>query len=100
MWVQVDGALQIPDLGIYVNYADIYNAKALVEITGKGYGAVPEPSLGTHFFQDLLEAQIYPLALNLDDTRAIMNNKFFYKTPNQLSSFRCNWKTNKNRLLK
>ncbi|MGA9398686.1 MAG: PEP/pyruvate-binding domain-containing protein [Anaerolineaceae bacterium] len=75
-----------PDLGIYVNYADIYNSKALVEITGKGYGAVPEPSLGTHFFQDLLEAQIYPLALNLDDPKATINNAFFYETPNHLSS--------------
>jgi hypothetical protein len=74
-----------PDLGIYVNYADIYNTKALVEITGKGYGAVPEPSLGTHFFQDLLEAQIYPLAVNLDDTRGYMNHAFFYDSPNHLS---------------
>ena len=62
-----------PDLGIYVNYSDIYNAKALVEVTGKGRGAVPEPSFGTHFFQDLLEAQIYPLAVNLDDDRAFIN---------------------------
>ncbi len=67
------GAHPIPTLGIYVNYSDIYNAKALVEITGKGRGAVPEPSLGTHFFQDLLEAQIYPLAVNLDDERAYLN---------------------------
>lgn len=74
-----------PDLGIYVNYADIYNSKALVEITGKGHGAVPEPSLGTHFFQDLLEAQIYPIALNLDDVKAYMNQEFFYRTPNRLS---------------
>jgi hypothetical protein len=74
-----------PDLGIFVNYSDIYNAKALVEITGKGRGAVPEPSLGTHFFQDLLEAQIYPLAVNLDDDRAFINEDLFSDTPNRLS---------------
>jgi|WetSurSiteA1Bulk_404760.scaffolds.fasta_scaffold09773_2 hypothetical protein len=74
-----------PDLGIYVNYSDIYNARALVEITGKGHGAVPEPSLGTHFFQDLLEAQIYPLAVNLDDDRAYLNTAMFYDSPNRLS---------------
>jgi hypothetical protein len=74
-----------PDLGIYVNYSDIYNAKALVEITGKGHGAVPEPSLGTHFFQDLLEAQIYPLAVNLDDERAYLNTRMFNDSPNRLS---------------
>jgi len=74
-----------PDLGIYVNYSDIYNAKALVEITGKGRGAVPEPSLGTHFFQDLLEAQIYPLAVNLDDERTYLNTAMFNESPNRLS---------------
>lgn len=77
-----------PDLGIYVNYSDIYNAKALVELTGKGHGAVPEPSLGTHFFQDLIEAQIYPLAINLDDHNAYINDKLFTETPNRVSSFR------------
>jgi hypothetical protein len=73
-----------PDLGIYVNYSDIYNAKALVEITGKGRGAVPEPSLGTHFFQDLLEAQIYPLAVNLDDEQAYINAELFNDSPNHI----------------
>ncbi len=77
-----------PDLGIYVNYSDIYNAKALVEITGKGRGAVPEPSLGTHFFQDLLEAQIYPLAVNLDDERAYLNTQLFNDSPNRLSALK------------
>ncbi len=75
-----------PDLGIYVNYSDIYNARALVEITGMGRGAVPEPSLGTHFFQDLLEAQIYPLAVNLDDNRAFINQALISDTPNRLST--------------
>jgi hypothetical protein len=73
-----------PDLGIFVNYSDIYNAKALVEVTGKGRGTVPEPSLGTHFFQDLLEAQIYPLVVNLDDEQAFMNTVIFNDMPNRL----------------
>lgn len=73
-----------PDLGILVNYSDIYNTRALVEITGKGRGAVPEPSLGTHFFQDLLEAQIYPLAINLDDKQAFLNNTLFDTTTDHL----------------
>jgi len=44
-----------PDLGIFVSYADIHNAGALVELSGKDVGLAPEPSLGTHFFQDLME---------------------------------------------
>jgi len=77
-----------PDLGVHINYSDIYNARALVELAGKDVGvAAPEPSLGTHFFQDLLEAQIYPLAVNLDEAEAVFNREFFYNTPNRLEEW-------------
>lgn len=74
------------DLGVPIEYGDIYNARSLLEVTGQGIGIgiPPEPSLGTHFFQDLLEAQIYPLAINLDDSSSIFNREFFYDTPNHL----------------
>jgi hypothetical protein len=70
------------DLGVYVCYSDICHTGALVEISGKGVGVAPEPSLGTHFFQDLMEAQIFPLAINLDEVEAVLNRDFFYDTPN------------------
>jgi Pyruvate phosphate dikinase, AMP/ATP-binding domain len=76
-----------PDLGVNVGYSDIYNTKALVEISGGGTGLAPEPSFGTHFFQDLVEANIYPLAIYLDDENVHFNRKFFYETPNQLTKF-------------
>ncbi len=75
------------DLGVPVDYGDIYNARSLVEIAGKLVGAEPEPSLGTHFFQDLLEAQIYPLALQIDSPDTVLRREFFYDTPNHLSEF-------------
>jgi hypothetical protein len=75
------------DLGVFVSYADIYNAGALVEISGEGIGPAPEPSLGTHFFQDLMEAQIYPLAIMLDDEGTIFNQAFFYKTKNSITKW-------------
>lgn len=74
-----------PELGVHVGYADIYNARALVEVSGEGVGTAPDPSFGTHFFQDLIEAHIYPLALFLDDEDSIFNRAFFYDTPNQLA---------------
>ena len=85
-----------PDLGVHIGYADIYNTRALIELSGKGVGTAPEPSFGTHFFQDLMEAQIYPLAVYLDDEDAIFNRKFFYKTPNRLQD----WITADEKLLK
>jgi hypothetical protein len=75
------------DLGLSVNYGDIYNSRALVEVTGEGYGNAPEPSFGTHFFQDLLESQIYPLAIYLDHPEMQFNRKFFDEMPNHLLAF-------------
>ena len=71
-----------PDLGVHVDYADIFNARAIVELTGSEVGIPDEPSLGTHFFQDLLEGQIYPLAVNLN--RDTFNTQFFEASPNHL----------------
>ena len=75
------------DLGVPVGYGDIFNTRALVELAGKGVGPEPEPSLGTHFFQDLLEAQIYPLAVFLDDPQSVFNSAFFMHAPNCLADF-------------
>ncbi len=72
------------DLGVFVGYADICNAGALVELSGKEVGPAPEPSLGTHFFQDLMEAQIYPIAIRLDEEDTIFKREFFYETPSKL----------------
>lgn len=74
-----------PDLGVYIGYADIYNTRALIELSGSGIGPEPEPSFGTHFFQDLVEADIFPLAIFVDDKDVVFNRDFFYHTKNQLS---------------
>lgn len=76
-----------PDLGVHITYGDIYNTRALLEVSGQGVGSAPEPSFGTHFFQDLMEARIYPLAVFLDDKDVIFNRAFFYETPNRLSEW-------------
>jgi hypothetical protein len=76
-----------PDLGLRVGYADIYNARALIELTGQGIGAAPEASFGTHFFQDLVESNIYPLAIYLDDEDVVFNHDFFEGTLSCLTRF-------------
>jgi hypothetical protein len=76
-----------PDLGVHIGYADIYNTSALVELSGEGIGSASEPSFGTHFFQDLIEAQIYPLAICLDDEDTVFNRSFFYETTNRLGEW-------------
>jgi hypothetical protein len=75
------------DLGVRVGYADIYNTRALVEVSGQGVGSAPEPSYGTHFFQDLIESKIFPLAVHLDDEDTVFNRAFFYETENSLTKW-------------
>jgi len=76
-----------PDLGIHIGYGDIHHTRALVELAGRGIGQAPEASFGTHFFQDLVESNIYPLAIYLDDENTIFNHEFFYNTPDRLGDF-------------
>ncbi len=76
-----------PDLGVKVGFSDIFNARALIELTGGGTGPAPEPSFGTHFFQDMMESNTYPLAIYLEDSDVAFSRAFFYDAPNCLSDF-------------
>jgi len=73
------------DLGVKVTYADIFNTAMLIEI-GLSHGdSAPEASYGTHFFQDLVEAEIHPLALYPDQGDTQFNWDFFRDSPNVLA---------------
>jgi hypothetical protein len=74
------------DLGVPVSYADIYNSSALIELAYSQKGITPEPSYGTHFFQDLVESQIYPLAVYPDQPGDLLNEEFFNRAKNQLAA--------------
>lgn len=73
------------DLGVKVTYADIHNASALIEVALARDDHAPEASYGTHFFQDLVEAQIYPLPIYPDDPNTFFNWQFFDRSPNALA---------------
>ncbi|MHC4134140.1 MAG: PEP/pyruvate-binding domain-containing protein [Planctomycetota bacterium] len=72
-------------LGVPVTYADICNARALVEIARSSEGYTPEPSFGTHFFQDLIEDGISYLPLYPDDEGSIFNEEFLRNGVNTLA---------------
>ncbi len=71
-------------LGVSVTYADINNAALLVEIARKRGSYVPDLSFGTHFFQDLVEAQIRYLPLYPDEDGNAFQGRFFRRSPNLL----------------
>ncbi|MEE8441922.1 MAG: PEP/pyruvate-binding domain-containing protein, partial [Spirochaetia bacterium] len=59
------------DLGVKVGYGEINNTLMLVEIALEHGGYRPEVSYGTHFFQDLIEADIIPLPLFPGDASSL-----------------------------
>lgn len=71
-------------LGVQISYADINNCAAIIEIAKKKSNYVPELSFGTHFFQDLVEANIRYLPLYPDDEGIIFNTVFFSRSRNTL----------------
>ncbi len=74
------------DLGVKVTYADVFNARMLVELGYSQTGGMPEVSYGTHFFQDLVEAQIFPLAVFPDHDGVLFDKRFLAEAPNQLDA--------------
>jgi hypothetical protein len=72
-------------LGVRVAFSDIANADVLVEIARKHEGYVPEPSFGTHFFQELVEAAILYLPLYPDDPESVFNDAVLRDGPNDLA---------------
>ena len=74
-----------PDLGVKVTYADVYNTRMLIELVPGSGAESGEPSYGTHFFQDLVEANIFPLAINVDDERGFFHAAHFADAPNLLA---------------
>jgi len=77
-------------LGVPVNYGDINNTSLLVEIAKEKGEYIPELSFGTHFFQDLVEADIKYLPLYPDQPDSLFNEDDLLNAPNHLSEFLTN----------
>jgi hypothetical protein len=74
------------NLGIRVTYADINHSLILGEIAFEEDGSTPEVSYGTHFFSDLVEAGIVPIAIYPDQPGTEFNEAFLLQSPNMLPS--------------
>ena len=71
-------------MGVNVTYSDINNTAVLTEIARKKGNYVPDLSFGTHFFQDLVEANIRYLPLYPDNEDIIFNEELLTRSPNSL----------------
>jgi len=83
-------------LGVPVKYGDINNTSLLVEIAKEKGEYTPELSFGTHFFQDLVEAEIRYLPLYPDQPATIFNEDLLINSKNYLSEILPLYKEYKN----
>lgn len=74
-------------LGVSVTYSEINNTSMLIEIARKTKDYIPDLSFGTHFFQDLVEANIRYLPLYPDEKNNFYNEEFLTGSQNVLTSF-------------
>ena len=74
-----------PSLGVPVNFAEINKITILVEIAYEGGNLMPELSFGTHFFQDLVESDIFYVALFPQKESVVFNKDKLAEMPNLLT---------------
>jgi hypothetical protein len=72
-------------LGVDVTYSDINNTAVLLEIARQKGSYLPELSFGTHFFQDLVEADIRYIPLYPDDPAIHFDELFLRRAKNILA---------------
>jgi hypothetical protein len=73
-----------PALGVPVTFSELNNITALAEIAFTGGNLMPELSFGTHFFQDLVEADIFYVAIFPESPGCSFNRAWFDSLPNAL----------------
>jgi len=74
-----------PSLGVPVGFHEISSAAVLVEMAYEDAGLMPELSFGTHFFQDLVETDIFYVALFPTKEGVVLNTGLLNRWPNILS---------------
>jgi pyruvate,water dikinase len=75
-----------PSLGVPVSFAEINTVSILCEIVGMQGDVVPDVSLGTHFFNDLVEANMLYLAVYYRKKGNSLNEEFFERKENRLAT--------------
>jgi len=73
-----------PSLGVPVSFSEINNITVLGELACEGGNLMPELSFGTHFFQDLVESDIFYVAIFPQQAGFVFNRARLEEMPNQL----------------
>ena len=73
-----------PSLGLPVSFAEISRASIVCEVVEMHERLIPDVSLGTHFFNDLVEHDMLYVAYFPKKTGNHLDAEWFRSTPNQL----------------
>jgi hypothetical protein len=74
-----------PAMGVPVSFAEINNIAVIAEIAYKDGSLIPDLSFGTHFFQDLVEMDIFYMAIYPDREEVFFNAAWMESLPNRLA---------------
>jgi hypothetical protein len=73
-----------PEMGVPVTFSEINNIAAIAEIAYKEGSLIPDLSFGTHFFQDLVEMNIFYMAIYPEKEKVTFNTAWMQTMPNLL----------------
>ncbi len=78
----------MPSLGVPVSFVEIKSAAILCEVAAMHEGLRPDISLGTHFFNDLVELEILYMALDPLTPDVVLNVEMLRAAPNRLADLK------------
>ncbi len=78
-------ATSSPSLGVPATFHEINSASIICEIAEMHENLNPDASLGTHFFNDLVETDMFYMAINPREEGTILKRERFAKMDNQLT---------------
>jgi hypothetical protein len=73
-----------PAMGVPVSFSEINNITVIAEVSYKDGSLIPDLSFGTHFFQDLVEMDIFYLAIYPEKEEVVFNTAWMNAQPNLL----------------
>ncbi|HOQ42488.1 MAG TPA: PEP/pyruvate-binding domain-containing protein [Smithellaceae bacterium] len=74
-----------PAMGVPVTFSEINNVTAIGEIAYQDGSLIPDLSFGTHFFQDMVEMDIFYMAIYPEKEGVFFNTAWIKKQPNILT---------------
>jgi len=74
-----------PSLGVPVSFAEINTVAVLCEVAMRGSAVVADVSLGTHFFNDLVESNMLYIAIDPARKGNVLNTRFLAEQRNRLA---------------